>query len=294
MSQDLHLTNDLDQLRSAILESVWPIVPRINGEWHPPGTGFLVSKLGLLLTARHVVEPPARARGRALNKETNKFYDEGQLFAFRLATTGPAQGVRNARIYHVDRITVAERGDLAVCQLRPSDVNRGPPLTSLAIRPGLPRLKEKVWTIGYDRVDVSVEEESEDTLHLKCETNANVTFGEIQEIFASGKHTVLAPFPCFEINAAIPGGMSGGPVINEQGVVCGMLSRSPSWEATATCSMLGLHMALRFDLLATENQPARQVLMYDLVAKGLIASDGSLANVRMVPEGDTFNVFVRP
>jgi hypothetical protein len=37
---------------------------------------------------------------------------------------------------------------------------------------------------------------------------------------------VLMPFPCFQINARFDGGMSGGPLVDRSGRICGIVSRS--------------------------------------------------------------------
>jgi hypothetical protein len=64
----------------ALQRAIWPVVACIGGEWQPPGTGFFVGKEGLLITARHIIEPAAVKRGRFLNAQ-GKWDNEGQFFA---------------------------------------------------------------------------------------------------------------------------------------------------------------------------------------------------------------------
>ena len=56
-----------NRIGQAISQAVWPIVARVNGEWQPSGTAFLVSPLGLMITAQHIIEPAAKKRGRKLS-----------------------------------------------------------------------------------------------------------------------------------------------------------------------------------------------------------------------------------
>jgi hypothetical protein len=47
----------------------------------------------------------------------------------------------------------------------------------------------------------------------------------IEEVHASGRDRVLAPFPCFLTNAYFAPGMSGGPIVSRGGRVVGVVSR---------------------------------------------------------------------
>jgi hypothetical protein len=160
------------ELADVLLSAVWPIVARINGEWHPHGTGFLISPSGLMMTARHVVEPPTRLRGRALDADGN-WYDEGQLYAFIPRRKDPRNGqVLPPSLVDIVRLDFTKRGDIALCQLIPGEGQPPPVVIALVLHPGLPRIGESITLFGYDQLDASVLKETPEELAINADSNA--------------------------------------------------------------------------------------------------------------------------
>jgi Trypsin-like peptidase domain len=63
-------------------------------------------------------------------------------------------------------------------------------------------------------------------------TDATTTTGTVREVHHHKLDSSKCPFPCFETDLIIDSGMSGGPVIDEEGNVCGLLSASiPAYDA---------------------------------------------------------------
>ncbi|MCH8208036.1 MAG: hypothetical protein IIA62_03115 [Nitrospinae bacterium] len=48
--------------------------------------------------------------------------------------------------------------------------------------------------------------------------------GEIEEVLPNGNPSGRFNFPCFRVNARFDAGMSGGPVLDRDGLVCGIIS----------------------------------------------------------------------
>ena len=59
-------------------------------------------------------------------------------------------------------------------------------------------------------------------IELRSDGQAN--FGPVECVFDFFRDKVMLPCPCFEISATFGPGMSGGPVFNEQGEICGIVS----------------------------------------------------------------------
>ena len=133
--------------------------------------------------------------------------------------------------------------------------------------------------MGYHKFDVRESWPAESHRHIHFDAEALITDGTITELHIPERDRVMAPFPCFTINAAIHGGMSGAPVINEAGFVCGMVSMSPSWEVTATCALIGMAMGTTVDVIEQDGGSRRTMLLYDLVKEGRVAADESINHV---------------
>jgi hypothetical protein len=61
---------------------------------------------------------------------------------------------------------------------------------------------------------------------IRWEQAASNSFGRVEEIFDVRRDSVQLPHPCFSVNARFDGGMSGGPVFNEAGELCGLVCSS--------------------------------------------------------------------
>ena len=279
-----------EQAADLLLHAVWPIVARVNGEWHPHGSGFLISYTGLFVTARHVVESPSQKRGRALGAD-GKWFDEGKFYALIPERTGENGEIRPPAVLHMVRMDFSKRSDIAVCQLDLSEGAAPPDITALVLHPGLPRIRERVVIFGYTQLDLSVIKESEEELALHANTKSLLSSGHVEAIDPLRKATGIGDFPSFTVSAEVPGGMSGGPVINEEGRVIGVVSHSPDWEPTATAALIGFALATTVHLLPQPGSDSRSALLRDLIRDRIVGADESAGDVELVPlGGDDYQV----
>jgi hypothetical protein len=77
--------------------------------------------------------------------------------------------------------------------------------------------------------------------------NGRSTIGEVLCVYPAFRDRGMLTFPCFETNARFDGGMSGGPIFNERGLLCGLICASHgaddphghiSWGATLWPAMV--------------------------------------------------------
>lgn len=279
---------------NALLSSVWPLVARVNGEFHPHGTGFLISYTGLLLSARHVVEDPAKARQRMMGPD-GKFISEGQFYALVPPRTGEDGVVRAAVALTLDHMDFSKRGDIAVCHVNP--VGRGALPTdaaALMLHPGLPRMGDEVSVFGYRKIDISVREETETELAIHWKPDVMLVGGRVEEVHLPRKLHSISDFPAITISADIGGGMSGGPVLNSQGRVIAVTSHSPDWEHTGTAALVGFALATTVTFPSGNESAPRRTLLRDLVGDGTVGADESADDVELEPLcGDDYHVTVR-
>ena len=92
-----------------------------------------------------------------------------------------------------------------------------------------PAIGTRVAAFGYHSGAASVEE---DENLIEWYDRPTSTYGTISQVFEESRDSARLSFPCFEIDARIDGGMSGGPVFNPSGELCGILCSSfPATEA---------------------------------------------------------------
>jgi hypothetical protein len=185
----------------ALTRSVWPVVARINGEFEPHGTGFLISHSGLVMTARHVVEPPAQKRSRSLGPDG--WFDEGDLFVLIVSRPNSHGGQALPAIVRIERINFMTRGDIAICHAARANGSRPSDIDALILHPGLPKKGEKVWTFGYKELDPSVRVETIEELEVHTNPEGLLTAGVVEEVHIPRKPNSFTDFPCFTISAEI-------------------------------------------------------------------------------------------
>ena len=83
------------------------------------------------------------------------------------------------------------------------------------------------------------------------------------------------PFPCFRTNARFDGGMSGGPVFNASGRVCGLVCStyppfSEDEEHASYATLVWPAFAIPVDLDRVGHPRAERYLAFDLIANHIL------------------------
>jgi Trypsin-like peptidase domain len=92
-----------------------------------------------------------------------------------------------------------------------------------------PAIGERVVGFGYAASQVERIEGGERRLALHPRT----TGGVVTAVYSEYRDRGMLKFPCFEINTHFIGGMSGGPIFNQTGEVCGLICASRDGEPIA-------------------------------------------------------------
>jgi Trypsin-like peptidase domain len=191
-----------------------------GGETHVIGTATVVTG-HLVLTARHNLEDVVRRFGATERSAANL---EVTDYALRLIQILP--GPRTA-IWNVCTAWTSPDSDLALLHLalhgqtapvRPIEW-RGPYLRALP-----PPVGSVVAAFGYHSSKVSTTPYPNGTYHLDLKDEGTTATGVIEEILPSGQPSGRFNFPCYRVAARFDAGMSGGPVFDEQGLLCGIIS----------------------------------------------------------------------
>jgi len=124
--------------------------------------------------------------------------------------------------HEIDKVWSAPWTDLALLHLRePACDFQSKPVPALAMTMLPPVVGSQVAAFGYPR---STTTESEDSVLVS--RRGVTTVGQVVEVHLQGRDRSQLPWPCFRMDAHIDGGMSGGPVFNDKGEICGLMCTS--------------------------------------------------------------------
>lgn len=207
------------------------------------GTAFSLDPWGGLVSADHVVAD-ARVRFNALREgdRSVSYQIDGEQGFAALLGPGLALGtgsIPKGALNHITEIiSPALQGDdpLATLRgnldLRPIDLAcmRFDPTgrnevhnLPLSLKPPVPAIGDTVVALGYPGLRVENRPSARvDAVILEGLTAA---YGVITDVFPNGRDK-SNPTPVFQVDGYWPSGMSGGPVINANGEVIGVVSRS--------------------------------------------------------------------
>ncbi len=216
--------------------SVWNVLLTLaeyrSGRLVPCGTAFLVGK-SLALTAAHLVEQPSDRRKGDLRKAPEP--DFGIVAIQRIAGGRAALCWRVEWVYRFPAASeIAEDGqyvDAALLTLIPLP----PPLPHLESWRSLclplnvapPAIGARVTGFGLTEMTMSQSAPLNpmDPLDAMCQQARRRVEGEVTGVFFPRRDRIALPFPCFEVRGDFEPGMSGGPIVDERGEVCGIISR---------------------------------------------------------------------
>jgi hypothetical protein len=202
-------------LNSPITEVAWPLFMQLEGGVHctnlyPLGTCFAIAE-SLVVTAAHNIDEAYKSRypGRRLDRTASGSAD------FRLVTF---QRLPGGQILHwsLDRVYSIEHSDL--CLLRIAKVPGAPENPFLVSSAHPPFLDQTVAAFGYADLDTGG-----NLLRTEVEFYGKTCPGSVIEVMV--KPTSQGPSFVMDGPAFLPG-MSGGPIMDENGRVIGVISRS--------------------------------------------------------------------
>ncbi|WP_313917828.1 trypsin-like peptidase domain-containing protein [Tahibacter sp.] len=250
------------------------------------GSAFVLAP-GLAITARHVLE---HFIGELCPTRENPAQGplEVDIFGTLLQPDGVHLGVK---VMEYRSCTDAD-----VCLL----LLGGPPELHARIRwakPTIsfspPKVDDRITAYGFPRTQMKDVSVADKKLSATLKISPSFGQGRVVTVHAMKRDSAMLPFPCFQIDAPVDGGMSGGPSIHQAtGSICGAISSSldcaaDSDEFVSYGSSLWPLLGLEVDLLLADG-PYRGTI-HDLCRRGVVTSnDWSHFSVSRL--GDRFRV----
>jgi hypothetical protein len=258
-------------LTEPITEVALPLASRKGSNWWPSGTAVVVAPY-LALTANHVIDDHWKQHEhQPLEGDTTGSFE---LLAFQVLRDGEA-----GALWSVRRIWASPHTDAALLRLAPeSDEAAAHSWTGVVLDFEPPPVGERVQAFGYHSPQLlQTPASTDDQIFLEWRDKPATTIGEVKAIFDRGRDSVFLKWPSFELNAKFMPSMSGGPVFNDDGVLCGLICASlkSSEESTGDVS----YAVSLWPLVATEIDFARDDLetgtvypVLSLVEAGILKS----------------------
>jgi len=167
-------------------------------------------------------------------------------------------------IWIVDRLWMNPFTDIALLHTHPyNDVaskEKSVGCVSMSLMP--PKIGERIVGFGHHSPDQSITIGDDGTRHIVINGYGAATVGEVSEVFHEKRDSIRLPFPCFQVNARFDGGMSGGPIFNDQGKLCGVIcSNLPPTDnndehvsyATTLWPLMATHIDIALDGSVVDN-----------------------------------------
>jgi hypothetical protein len=251
------------------LASAWDFVLTLGAvygdEVLPGGSGFLIS-FGLGITAAHIVDELFERYSQRTNKKYS--HPDYPIIAGQIVEKGSFAlqwSVKN--LYRMPSMSETSSPiDVALIELIPFHpeedgrfeiFRRRRPILKLAP----PAVGSKVKGYGY------IESEVQGPVSDKVWSHRHETAdGIVQQIHSPVRDSFGMAFPCFETNAIFDPGMSGGPVVDSHGRVCGMISRglTSDYGSTSWASTIWPAMGIQI----------RGSSLYELARSGVVRTEG--------------------
>ena len=242
------------------------------------GTAFTISSLGLMLTARHVIEDAIQ-----LLEESPEGY-----VAVVYITSGEGREVPDlfgGRL-RVSRVARSMTTDMALLELElPIIAGERLVLPALQLSPGYPTPGE-VMALGYNRLEGGVTDKMTPGA-IELQSRLKASRGTITQVHGEKRDTVMLPFPCFEMSVRTDPGMSGGPIIAaSNGRVCGVVCtglHADDEAFTSWGSVLAPAFALSF---SEEDAGSDTESLLALARRGFLSVDSSVEGISLWQNAD--------
>lgn len=232
------------------------------------GTCISISS-NLVMTAKHVIDQ---------YMTDAKKMDEGKCWIWILQILNIESSCSYA-IWEIEDIWTFQNTDIALLHLLPYNEEAGIYMKDwrhmwIDIIP--PPVWSRVVWFWYHNSEGKVTRNDSGGVNIAFDDVRSVTAWEVIEIYEPMRDRIMNPYPCYRVNTKFELGMSGGPIMNGKGKVCGIICSSfkennSSEDAISYVSTLWpiMGISVQTKLLSLENQK-ESIRMLELAKRWFI------------------------
>lgn len=180
------------------------------------GTGTLIAP-HICITARHVIEDFWR---HFMDRDIQKNNQEGEFY-LRFYHFIDKENIKTD-FWDVRKIWECTWTDIALLYLKPrtEGIFRNT-IYKWNCTTVLPYKGQRLTGFGHAHPKVTLNKKA-----VQVEPDSRTSVGIIQEIFNTGRDSVIMPYPSIQLDARFEGSMSGGPIVTDDGKVIGIITTS--------------------------------------------------------------------
>jgi hypothetical protein len=235
------------------------IVADGDADFQPFGSGFLATP-NLAFTARHVVDEICQYfAGENAGPDTKIYNLTGEMpFGAQLATADTSGNLVKWDIIDYHYTPTLDIVGLSIERADGCAGNWPRILPRFEVQP--PMIGQSITAFGYPRTKVRQLMDGE----FKVRLSPLTAYGIVREMHPKGRDRSMLPFPCFRTDARMDAGMSGGPVFNDSGRICGVVTSSlpydPAVPTVSYASMFFPALGIHFNEKKGQNAPKTRFL----------------------------------
>ena len=269
-------------------KTIMPVVAYRNDQIRLLGTCFAISDQGLVITARHVLDEAIKIMDWSSDTPPENPWWVGAIYVSEPSEVDDVPdllgGILAANRIHTTNLSNGL--DIGVMHLnlpvRTSD-SKPISLPALGLSPALPRIGDHCFSAGYHSMNIH----SSANVHT-IEQSFSLSSGIIEEIHFPCRDKSSLNFPCFRTSSRFDSGMSGAPIMADNGhvigVVCSSFKLFEEEGYISYGSLIG--PALFLKIAATEGE----VFLYDFVSGGAIGTDNTIKQLHVHRQDNTLKI----
>lgn len=187
-----------------------------TGELHACGTASIIGR-GYAITAAHVIDDYVQKFGISSGISSTSYSNFDLLLYLSLNEGNDLLPLRVLRLWSSSMTDIAILFLGVPADFPDSHVWKIPRIQLLP-----PSIGDDISAFGFSNPEITYGADNIPTLDVKPYTAT----GRVIEVHHRSRDNARLSFPCFRVNARFDGSMSGGPVFNSSGNLCGIICSS--------------------------------------------------------------------